>query len=134
MRRRSTQALPRQLGALQQRFARWRETRKPRARIPEPLWTAAAKLAAEFGVHPTAKALRLNYDALKSRTASAGEAGSAKTDQPTFLEVLAPHGADGAECLVELEDTHGAKMRIHLKGIRAADIGALAQSFLRAER
>ena len=59
--------LPARLENLRQRFERWRRTRKVRSRIPEPLWAAAVKSAAKYGIHRTAKALRVDYYALKKR-------------------------------------------------------------------
>ena len=48
------------------RFAAWRKTRIRGARIPERLWSAAAKVAGDIGVCQTAKSLRLDYYALHS--------------------------------------------------------------------
>ena len=46
-----------------------------------------------------------------------------------FVE-LAPFSPNGScECLLELEDAGGAKMRIQLKGIAMPDLAALSQSF-----
>ena len=59
--------LPARLEGLRQRFERWRGTRKVRSRIPEPLWASAVKLATRYGIHRTAKALRVDYYALKKR-------------------------------------------------------------------
>ena len=33
------------------------------------------------------------------------------------------------ECILELENAGGAKMRIHLKGVAMPDLAALSQSF-----
>lgn len=35
--------------------------------VPEPPWMATAELAKGYGVHPTVRALRLDYTALKQR-------------------------------------------------------------------
>jgi hypothetical protein len=46
-----------------------------------------------------------------------------------FLE-LAPIGRAGsAECILELEDAGGAKMRVHLKGFEGPDLTALTRTF-----
>jgi len=37
------------------------------------------------------------------------------------------------ECTLELENAGGAKMRVHLKGVEAPDLAALARSFWRSE-
>ena len=62
--------------AVRRRFELWRRTRRGRARIPEKLWTSAAKLAATYGVCRTARTLGLDYNALKQRLESAGVNGS----------------------------------------------------------
>lgn len=43
------------------RFRVWRRTRKPKSRIPEPLWALAVKLVAAHGLHRTASTLGLDY-------------------------------------------------------------------------
>jgi len=62
---RETRDLPARLEGLRRRFERWRQTRKVRSRIPEPLWASAVKVAGTYGIHRTAKALRVDYYALK---------------------------------------------------------------------
>jgi len=64
-----TQGLPAPLEELQRRFERRRRTHKARSRISEPLWAAAVKLAGRYGLHRTAKALRVDYYSLKKRIA-----------------------------------------------------------------
>jgi hypothetical protein len=49
------------------RLKRWRSTHTGRRPIPESLWAAAANLAREHGIYPTAKALHLEYGKLKQR-------------------------------------------------------------------
>ena len=71
--------LPARLISLRERFEDWRGTRKTRSRIPEPLWDAAVKAAGTFGLHRTAKALRVNYYALKKRVEREGAAADATT-------------------------------------------------------
>jgi hypothetical protein len=132
-----THDLPVALEGLRRRFERWRRTRKVRTRIPEPLWASAVKLATRYGIHRTAKALRVDYYALKKRvegthavTASKapGESGGA-----TFLELPASVWPGPSECTLELEDAGGAKMRVHWKGIEAPDLAALSRSFWQNE-
>jgi hypothetical protein len=66
--------LPARLEAVQRRFERWRRTRKVRSRIPESLWGSAVKLAGTYGIHRTARALRVDYYALKKRVEGASVA------------------------------------------------------------
>jgi hypothetical protein len=88
-------------------------------------------LAKTHGVHRTAKALRLDYYALKKRVAQAtGDAlGVPVSQTPTFLEFLPQPAAGTCECLLELQDGSGATMRVQLKGIGSPDLAALSRSF-----
>ena len=133
--------LPARLVSLRRRFEEWRRTRKVRSPIPESLWAAAVTLAKKHGLHRTAKALRVNYYALKKRVeekAATGAGNAPKGDAATFLELAAASPmpsirADSCECTLELENTDGAKMRIHLGGVATPDLIALSRSFYQAE-
>jgi hypothetical protein len=104
------------------------------------------KLAAKHGIHQTAKALRVDYYALKKRVEQ--KAAIAGTQQKTavtastlpeaaagarFLELPAAAWAGSGECTLELEDAEGAKLRVHLKGFEAPDLAALSRSFWQSE-
>jgi len=98
--------------------------------IPEPLWTLAAQLASQFGVCKTASALKLDYYNLKSRLAESASAGHG--DPTAFLEL--PHSATAAgECIIDCQNSVGARMRIHLKGVAFSDLVALGRSLWSAE-
>ena len=129
--RKTTSKLPARLERTRQRFDRWRETRKVRSRIPESLWTSAVKMARAYGINRTARALRVDYYSLKERVE--GEASSSgvskKNTSSTFVELAVPAIASTCECLLELEDVVGAKMRVHLKSVEAPDLAALSRSF-----
>ena len=68
--------LPPRLEGLRRRFKQWRRTRKIGSRIPEPLWSAATKLAEAHGIHATAKALGVDYYCLKKRLQERSASGS----------------------------------------------------------
>ena len=138
-----TDALPARLKDLRRRFERWRRTRKVRSRIPEPLWAAAVKLAGRYGIHRTAKALRVDYYALKKRAESNAVIAGAQQNSTAsaskmaaraeFLELPAATWPSVGECTMELEDASGAKLRVHLKGLPAPDLAALSRSFWQDE-
>ncbi|MDC0935096.1 hypothetical protein OAS39_02335 [Pirellulales bacterium] len=116
---------PVRLARLEKRFASWRKTRKRGERIPKHLWRAAAKLAAEYGLNATAKALGLDYYALKKRHEQLD--GQVIPNAPFIaLPSALPHAS---ECVIELEDGLGASMRMHLKGGEIPDVLALGRSF-----
>lgn len=122
---RSTRTLPAPLARAVQRFEKWRKTRtKPE--IPAPLWLLATKLGVKYGVNRTAAPLRLDYYDLKRRVEAASCEARAPAKKPTFVEVVPPT-APASECLVELEDPRGMKMRIHLKVAGAAELAALGK-------
>ena len=126
--------LPSRLDGVRRRFERWRRTRKVRSPIPEPLWISAVRMADMYGLHRTAKTLRVNYYSLKKRaqrkdTVAAGM--PEKDPTATFVELAPVVGS--CECTLELEDPSGAKMRVHLKGGVAPDLPALSRSFLKSE-
>ena len=134
---RKTRNLPARLERLRRRFERWRRTRKVRGRIPDALWTAAVKLAAEYGTHRTARALRVDYYALKKRIE--GTPAAIASEPPgevvggTFLELSPPAWAGCGQCTLDLEDAGGAKLRVHLKGFVVPDLVELSRSFWQSE-
>jgi len=134
---RRTGDLPARLEDLRRRFEDWRRTRKVRTRIPNRLWASAVKLAGRHGIHRTAKALRVDYYALKKRveaeSAAAASNASGGTDGAAFLEFPAAAWGGAGECTMELEDGGGAKLRIHLKGFETPDLAALSRSFWQSE-
>ena len=115
------------LSRAQRKIEQWRQRHRPGARIPEELWREAAELACAYGTYRTARALRLNYYSLKKQMAVV--AGSGRS-VPGFVEIL-PGGMPipRPECLIEVEDGRGAKMRIRLQGQDLPDVAALVGGF-----
>ena len=131
MRTGKSQAFPAQLEALRRRFKQWRRARRIGSRIPEPLWSAAVKLAEAHGIHPTAKALGVDYYSLKRRLdekSVSRSRGAAPAGGAAFVELPVAARTGISECILELEDIEGAKMRIQLRGIEAHDLAALGRS------
>jgi len=120
--------VPARLEGLSRRFDRWRRTRKGRSRIPETLWASAVRAAGKYGLNPTARALRLDYYALKKRVEATGSMSDGNT-VARFIELAPPTSGGSRECILELEEPGGAKMRVHLKGVEAPDLVALSRSF-----
>jgi hypothetical protein len=65
--------IPHNMRRLYRRFERWRSAHTGPLPIPERLWTAAAELAREHRVFPTAKSLHLEYGKLKQLATSFGQ-------------------------------------------------------------
>jgi hypothetical protein len=129
--------LPADLLRLQQRFDSWRATRTLGARIPKRLWASAVRIAGIHGLCRTASTLGVDYYSLKKRVEE--DDGSSRSEQASFVELPAPplNGRslrDAGECLIELEDGAGARMRIHLSGCATADMIALSRSLWEGDR
>jgi hypothetical protein len=124
-------AANKQIDKLRKRLEAWRTSRKPRSRIPGRLWNSAVRAAGHYGLNKTAKALHLDYYALKKRVdAVAAAQGTASS----FIELNPPALSATPECLVELESRSGEKMRIHLKGMVLPDLSAFSGMFWKTKR
>src|SRR5271167_1471207 len=121
-----------QLKQVQHRFDLWRKTRKRRFPIPEALWASAAELARQDGLNRTARALRLNYYALKKRLPRVDGPPRESRRQASFIELLAPGAVDRSTCLIELENAQGGKMKIHLPSLGPTELAVLSDRFWKA--
>jgi len=126
---RTTDSLSASLQKARQRFEAWRKTRTRGDRIPERLWTLAVRTAGKHGPYKTAITLRLDYMGLKRRMARGVVNATAKSKTQSFVELPRGDLAMTAHAIAWVEDPSGTKMRIELRGLDAAQIGALARSF-----
>ena len=124
------------LQGIKQRLQDWRSQRKLGEHIPAPLWAAAVEAAREHGVYRVAIDLRLDYAGLKRRVEGSGATLPRGAVAPRFVELLAtaasPVPAAAArrhECVVELENARGTKMRVELNGPGVAALAGLCSSF-----
>jgi len=129
----SRATLPVPLVKAARRFERWRAERTTRRRTPEELWALATRLGAEYGVSPTARALRVHAHTLKQRVEAARPAErETPASAPTFVEIQTMPDAPGGQggCRVVFESVAGEKMRVELLGAHAADLSTLTRLFL----
>jgi len=117
------------LREVKQLFATWRASRKHKTRIPDELWEAASSLAAQYTIHQISRYLRLNHTALKDQVAARTQENNITAQQPCFLELPAPQSPPLSECLIEMENRHGEKMRMHFAGEVSLDLLAVSQNF-----
>ena len=111
-------------------FKTWRATRKHKQRIPDELWKAAAALSDRYTIQQLATTLRLNHTNLRDRIAlRAAEERSSIAQEACFLELPPPQTHMASECLVEMENMHGEKMRMHFSGEVSLDLFALSKNF-----
>jgi hypothetical protein len=125
--------LPEATVQLQQQLEQWRATQRVGAKLPESFWQSAAELARQYGVNPTAKALRLDYTALKRRV-SEPLRGPGKSPQTAFVEVIGSGMAKLDECVIEFESLSGTRMRIQWKAAKPPDWSTLLRAWRDVER
>ena len=132
-----TTDFPAEIETVRRRFEQWRKGRQFPSPIPESLWAAAVALAGRYGVSRIATILRLGDYSLQERLERETTAAAGRSERPppaTFLELAAGSGPAGGPCLVEWEDASGAKMRVQIQGVEAADLVALSRSFWEGRR
>jgi hypothetical protein len=121
------------VGPVRRQLQAWRRTRKHRERIPENLWQAMAELARAFGVSRVARALRVEYYALKERVQGGEQSPRSKENHASFVELPMPAPTQQSDCLVELEDGLGAKMTLRLAPGSGTEVLSLVQAFWRRQ-
>lgn len=137
------QSLGESLEQIERRFKQWRQTRRRGEHIPAPLWAAAVSLGRVYGPQRVAQALGIDPQRLMRRLAPTGPAGRtgvvtpvspnvATMHDPQFVECVAAPAAGTAgahECVVELQNVRGAKMRVELSGRALHSLAGLCSAF-----
>jgi hypothetical protein len=122
------------LERVRQQLQDWRAGRKLGEHIPAPLWAAAVGAAREQGLHRVAVELHLDYAGLKRRFEGDGAMTPRAAIAPRFVELFAPAASvtaatERAECVVEMGNARGAKMRVELNGQGLAGLAGLCSAF-----
>ena len=117
------------ISEVKEHFKIWRRTRKSPRPIPEKLWAAAVSLTAKHSISQISKELVLDYTALKRRVHIKKKDATALTNPSGFIEVNLEPPAAVVECIVEMQDIVGAKMRMHFRGKTDFDLLQLAKAF-----
>lgn len=130
MTRRRKPELPGEVNALRKRIEQWRRTRKMRSRMPEPLWSAATELAVEHGIFRIARAVGVDYAALRRHVEKAHPQSS--SPRQTFVEL--PPLPLAAQTTIELSDDRGTKMSCRINGRTDVDVVALVSTFWNRQR
>ena len=134
------------LEQLHEELTAWRAQKKHRERIPAGIWRRAARAARRHGLNPVSAALGLNYQALQSRTEAHTTVGRGlpakradrrlEADKPVFVELQQAQHDNRADsspaCVVELEKSNGARLRISVRNTSAVDWAKVADTFLGA--
>ena len=119
------------ISEVKEQFKIWRRTRKSPRPIPEKLWAAAVSLTANHCLSQISKELVVDYSALKKRVSIKKKDSAAKMSPPGFIELNLEPPAAASECIVEMQDILGSKMRMHFRGKTDFDLLELAKAFWR---
>lgn len=127
------------LEEVQQQFQLWRKTKTGRERIPDSLWQAAVEVFYIWGhsLHKISKTLHLNHTALKQHvephlpSSIDVEPDATPEDPPAFIAFELDSPSPVSECVIEMEDSTGAKMRMCLRGKTDPSILGICKSFWR---
>lgn len=114
------------------RFDAWRRSHRWLGRIPNELWRLAAETAAVHGVEATARRLLVDPARLK-QWLPVVQPAKAAADAPQFLELPPLMVGPTAECILEVEDPSGRKLRILLKGPAITQAVALGRMLWRGD-
>lgn len=123
------------------RFAEFRQGHAVRSRLPQELWTAAAKLARRDGITATARVLGVDRPSLQKWTDRLQPRVSTKSPKaprryaldgsaaPAFVELLAASTGAATSCVLEVESPSGGKLRLDLKTIATSQLAELIRAF-----
>jgi hypothetical protein len=119
------------LSEVKEQFKKWRRTRKSPRPVPEELWKAAVNLSANHSISQISRDLILDYSTLKKRVQNKKKNSVAKISCPDFIELGFEPPTAISECLIEMEDSLGGKMRMHFKNKTDIELLELVKAFFR---
>ena len=121
---------------VRQRVSDWRSTRPKLEPMPGELWGAAVSLAREHGLYRVARAVRVDYGALKDRLEQS-DATAAPADDPSSsgafavmtLPLPTPPASPQAIAEVELLEADGSRLSIRLPCAVDLDVASVVSAF-----
>jgi len=127
--------LPAEVQQLRQRIERWRRTRERRTPMPAGLWAEAVRLARDGRAWAVARALGVNFEALRRRMAeAAGNPPAPGRDPPAAFgersgaQVLGATGGTTGT-VVELSDDGGIRLTVRLAAGDTLDVPRVVAAF-----
>ena len=149
MRKQKIEPTPEDLDPLRARILAWRSTRRRSHPMPGEIWEHAVVLAREFGVCKVARAVGLDYTALRKKVVMAKELPGLVL--PTFVELPgtlfsdevqtappleAPDSAQpgGIGALIDIAAPDGFRIRIQLEAGRGQEAAGIVAAFMGGRR
>jgi len=140
---------PEDLDPLRERIGAWRSTHRRPNPMPGEIWDHAVVLARQFGVCKVARAVGLDYTALRKKVATAKELPGLVL--PTFVELpgrffaeetpvvplpetLAAGQPDGTGAVIEIATPDGVRIRIQLEAGRGVEAAGIVAAFMEGRR
>ena len=124
---------PEELIPLRKRIEVWRTTRTRRGHTPAEVWDSAVALARIYGVCRIARAVGLDYKALRTHVAKVSMKPGLV--QPTFVEFPMALAIEKAAVpppgtTIEISSPNGSRMRISLEAGRGMEAAGIVAAFL----
>ena len=128
--RKKVELSTKQVEKARKQFDSWRRSRKLVSRIPENLWDLAVEAAREVGVNRAARALGLEYYALKKRVVSSANSSVLKPIGDANFVEFDSTGAPPffTEWAVEMENDNGDRMRVAGRSPSGPDVVGLCRA------
>jgi hypothetical protein len=118
------------LESVKVQFDAWRSNKKnERERIPKELWEAAIEIVGPYSINEVATHLRLNYTDLKKRMPGNSCQSSLKLNPSAFMEIPCDPPNMQSECIIEMEDDKGCRMKMSFRGETRLDLMELGKAF-----
>lgn len=126
--------IPAEIAQLRERVEEWRRARRGHGPMPAELWVAAVAVARKCGLYETARGVGIDYGSLAKRVKDEPpEAETGRLAKVEFVEwsgvELLGQVAKPAGAVVEMSDTSGRQVTIHLGGGEPVDVAGIVAAF-----
>ena len=123
---------PEELEPIRQQIQAWRAARKLPGPMPSEIWNGAVVLARQFGVCKVARAVGIDYTALRQKVTKAME--SCGLVKPTFVELpgrlVSEERSSNLGAVIEISTPDGSRVRVQLESGRGMEAAGIVAAFL----
>lgn len=115
---------------VRQQLTRWRASNCAPTPIPDAIWSKAAQLAGRHGIGQVARALRLDYAALKKRARPSAREAEPVGAPTAFIELLSPPLTQIGRCVLEIETARGNELRLKMRDVSSSAVATILREVL----